>query len=158
MSLLTPSLLCIAGHQDRITLCQRVRQGACQVVSCRSGQLTCGVDSRYLSGTASYRLMPDIELTQEVTGEKARRLQACFAKGVIALEPTADGDVRAKVANPRLCTMSREVFRHPDLVDLVRVQRIRDHFICKLVTIYLNSPRHYSFCRIYWQSACRCFS
>lgn len=34
------------------------------------------------------------------------------------------------MVNPRLETMSREVFRHPDLAPLVELNRIRDHFIC----------------------------
>lgn len=33
--------------------------------------------------TASYRLLPDIQLTKRVTGEHAHRLQKCFNKGVI---------------------------------------------------------------------------
>jgi hypothetical protein len=44
------------------------------------------------------------------------------------------------VANPRLETMSREVFRHPDLAPLVELNRIRDHFICMC-------PRRVDACR-----------
>eukprot|EP00050_Salpingoeca_kvevrii_P010926 m.11467 g.11467 ORF g.11467 m.11467 type:complete len:372 (-) comp3158_c0_seq1:2372-3487(-) len=80
-------------------------------------------------GTASYRIMPEIVLKEEIRGDLARELQGCFAEGVIALDDTPDGDVVARVANPRLCTMSREVLRHPALADKVELNRIRDHFI-----------------------------
>ncbi len=46
--------------------------------------------------------------------------------------PVAGGK-RAVVRNPRRDTCSREVLRHDDLKDLVRLNRVRDHFICKLV-------------------------
>lgn len=35
--------------------------------------------------TASYRLLPEIRLTERVTGERAHRLQKCFSKGVIEI-------------------------------------------------------------------------
>lgn len=37
----------------------------------------------------------------------------------------------ARVANARLDTFSREVFRHEGLKNLVRLARVRNHFICK---------------------------
>jgi DNA-directed RNA polymerase I and III subunit RPAC1 len=33
--------------------------------------------------TASYRLLPAIELKEEVRGEKARRLRDCFTAGMV---------------------------------------------------------------------------
>jgi DNA-directed RNA polymerase I and III subunit RPAC1 len=51
--------------------------------------------------------------------------------GVIELEKNKDGEDVAKVVNPRLDTMSREVFRHDDLRDLVRLERERNHFLCE---------------------------
>lgn len=47
------------------------------------------------------------------------------------MQENDDGQVEAYVANPRLDTMSREVYRHSELKDQVELQRIRDHFICK---------------------------
>ena len=41
------------------------------------------------------------------------------------------GKRRAKVANPRLDSCSREVLRHEDLKECVRLSRVRDHFICE---------------------------
>jgi len=37
----------------------------------------------------------------------------------------------ARVANPRLDTFSREVFRNEKLKKVVRLARVRDHFICE---------------------------
>ncbi|KAF7663560.1 hypothetical protein LDENG_00207400, partial [Lucifuga dentata] len=78
--------------------------------------------------TASYRLLPDITLLEPVLGEKAERLQRCFSQGVIDLE-NVDGTKVAKVVNSRLDTCSREVLRHDDLKNAVKLGRVRDHFI-----------------------------
>ncbi|XP_066282572.1 DNA-directed RNA polymerases I and III subunit RPAC1-like isoform X2 [Branchiostoma lanceolatum] len=78
--------------------------------------------------TASYRLLPEIVLTEEVKGERADRLVRCFSPGV--MEVTEENGVRrARVVNSRLDTCSREVFRHPDLKDCVKLNKLRDHFI-----------------------------
>lgn len=37
--------------------------------------------------TASYRLMPEITLTQRVTGSKAHRLKDCFSEGISFADP-----------------------------------------------------------------------
>lgn len=37
----------------------------------------------------------------------------------------------AKVVNSRLDTCSREVLRHADLKNVVKLGRVRDHFICE---------------------------
>lgn len=81
--------------------------------------------------TASYRLLPEITLTKPVRGEKAKKLAKCFSKGVVKVVKGEDGESYAKVVNPRRDTCSREVFRHEDLKDCVRLSRVRDHFICE---------------------------
>ncbi|CAH1792168.1 unnamed protein product, partial [Owenia fusiformis] len=78
--------------------------------------------------TASYRLLPDIELKGPVQGKLATKLQSCFPKGVIEIDDI-NGVSQARVANTRLDTCSREVLRHEDLKDLVKLSRFRDHFI-----------------------------
>ncbi|KAM4614933.1 DNA-directed RNA polymerases I and III subunit RPAC1 [Polymixia lowei] len=78
--------------------------------------------------TASYRLLPEISLLEPVEGEKAERLKRCFSRGVIDLEDI-NGKKVAKVVNSRLDTCSREVLRHDDLKNLVKIGRVRDHFI-----------------------------
>nr|XP_015830344.2 DNA-directed RNA polymerases I and III subunit RPAC1 isoform X1 [Nothobranchius furzeri] len=78
--------------------------------------------------TASYRLLPEITLLEVVEGEKAELLKHCFSRGVIDLEDVRGKKV-AKVVNSRLDTCSREVLRHVDLKNLVKLGRVRDHFI-----------------------------
>jgi len=55
-----------------------------------------------------------------------------LSTGVVDVVENDRGEPEAHVVNPRLDTMSREVYRHDDLKDLVELQRIRNHFICKL--------------------------
>lgn len=78
--------------------------------------------------TASYRLMPEIVLTEPILGERAERLKQCFSPGVIEIE-NKNGVPEAVVANPRRDTCSREVFSHDDLKECIKLNRIRDHFI-----------------------------
>lgn len=47
----------------------------------------------------------------------------------------------AKVVNSRMDTCSREVLRHDDLKSLVKLGRVRDHFICtylKTESLYIS--------------------
>lgn len=80
--------------------------------------------------TASYRLMPEIILHKTISGEQAKRLQACFSPGVISINEKGV----AQVANARLDTVSREVLRHEEFTELVTLQRVRDHFIFSVET------------------------
>ncbi|XP_041354186.1 DNA-directed RNA polymerases I and III subunit RPAC1-like [Gigantopelta aegis] len=89
--------------------------------------------------TASYRLLPEIILTRPVEGEKAERLQKCFSPGVIELD-NIDGVLRARVANPRRDTCSREVFRHSDLKNCVKLNRVRNHFIFSVESTGILPP------------------
>lgn len=77
--------------------------------------------------TASYRLLPDIVLTREVSGGEAILLQTCFSPGVIGI----DTEGRAFVQEARYDTCSRNVYRYDEIKDSVILSRIRDHFICK---------------------------
>lgn len=79
--------------------------------------------------TASYRLMPEINIREDITGEAALRLQESFSDGVITLE---SGSGKAKVANSRIDSGSRNVFRYADLKDKVTYNLIKDHFIFKI--------------------------
>ncbi|XP_076598566.1 DNA-directed RNA polymerases I and III subunit RPAC1 isoform X1 [Chaetodon auriga] len=78
--------------------------------------------------TASYRLLPEITLLEPVEGEKAERLKHCFSRGVMDLQDV-NGKKVAKVVNSRLDTCSREVLRHDDLKNVVKLGRLREHFI-----------------------------
>jgi len=82
----------------------------------------------FLIATASYRLLPEIKLIQSVEGKLAERLKNCFPKGVIKIDDV-NGVKRARVANARRDTCSREVFRDEELKNIVKLSRVRDHFI-----------------------------
>ncbi|KAL4641143.1 DNA-directed RNA polymerases I and III subunit RPAC1-like [Arapaima gigas] len=89
--------------------------------------------------TASYRLLPDITLLRPVKGEMAERLKRCFSPGVIELE-NVGGTPVAKVVNSRLDTCSREVLRHEDLKNVVKLGRVRDHFIFSVESTGILPP------------------
>ena len=84
--------------------------------------------------TATYRLMPSIELKRPVTGELAERLQECFPKGVIGIRKVK-GIAVAFVEDVRKDTSTREVLRHKDLKDLVELSQITNHYIFTVESI-----------------------
>ncbi|KAF2682547.1 hypothetical protein K458DRAFT_307303 [Lentithecium fluviatile CBS 122367] len=95
--------------------------------------------------TASYRLMPAIDILKPITGADAKKFARCFPKGVIKLEKVSpedaqkdpelqgkEGEAKAVVHDPMRDTVSRECLRHAEFKDKVRLGRIRDHFIFKI--------------------------
>ncbi|XP_078255082.1 DNA-directed RNA polymerases I and III subunit RPAC1 isoform X3 [Rhinoraja longicauda] len=89
--------------------------------------------------TASYRLLPEITLLGPVEGELADKLKQCFSPGVIEVE-MVNGRKFATVVNSRLDTCSREIFRHDDLKNLVRLGRVRDHYIFSVESTGILPP------------------
>lgn len=80
--------------------------------------------------TASYRLLPEIVLAQEIKNEKAEQLVAMCPMNVFDIEDLGKGQKRAKVARPRDCTMCRECIRHPGWKDdKVKLRRVKNHYI-----------------------------
>lgn len=87
--------------------------------------------------TASYRLLPQINITQPIMGADAKKFARCFPKGVIGYEPCdSDGEadpkgreIKAVVKDPMKDTVSRECLRHDEFKNKVKLGRIRDHFI-----------------------------
>lgn len=93
--------------------------------------------------TASYRLLPSIEVTKPILGEDAKKFARCFPKGVIGLEDVSTedteregngyeghlGEKKAVVINPFKDTVSRECLRHEEFEGKVKLGRVRDHFI-----------------------------
>jgi len=75
--------------------------------------------------TASYRLLPQIELMKSITGEQASRLQKCFSPGVIGI----DSKGAAYVIDPRLDMISRNYLIYDDLKDVVRISFVKDHYM-----------------------------
>lgn len=93
--------------------------------------------------TASYRLLPTINIIRPIIGKDAVKFQKCFPKGVIGLETITKkeatikgsgyeghaGEEKAVVLDAMKDTVSRECLRHDELKDKVKLGRIRDHFI-----------------------------
>ncbi|KAG7813124.1 hypothetical protein KL921_000670 [Ogataea angusta] len=75
--------------------------------------------------TASYRLLPTIDILEPITGDDAIKFQKCFPSGVIGI----DSNGAAYVADARKDTVSREVLRHKEFNGKVKLGRKRDHFI-----------------------------
>jgi len=92
--------------------------------------------------TASYRLLPSINIISPIVGADARKFARCFPKGVIGLEPASraeieqaggkEGDSKAVVLDPMKDTVSRECLRHAEFKDKVKLGRVRDHFIFRV--------------------------
>ncbi|BGP19928.1 hypothetical protein JCM10213_002286 [Rhodosporidiobolus nylandii] len=85
--------------------------------------------------TASYRLLPSIQLLSDIPSQLHAKFQACFPPGVINI---ADG--RVVVADARKDTVSREVLRHPEFEEKVKLGRVRDHFIFNLESAGQYAP------------------
>ena len=93
--------------------------------------------------TASYRLLPDIQLIKPVRGEMADRLKNCFSIGVIEVIEQKPGDPEsreARVKNPRYDSCSRNVFQHEDLKGCVRLSRVRNHIIFTVESVGTLPP------------------
>ena len=83
--------------------------------------------------TASYRLLPEIIIKEDILGEDADKFASCFPKGTIKV--IEKNNIRkAIVDNPRKCTMSRECLRHPEFENKVELNRVRDFFLCNILS------------------------
>ncbi|KAF2675268.1 putative DNA-directed RNA polymerase I and III subunit Rpc40 [Microthyrium microscopicum] len=96
--------------------------------------------------TASYRLMPKIDIIKPIIGADASKFARCFPEGVISLKPVTEeqaedenspyagheGEKYAVVADAMKDPVTRECLRHPEFTDKVRLGRIQDHFIFKI--------------------------
>lgn len=78
--------------------------------------------------TASYRLLPTINILEPITGPAAKRFASCFPEGVISVEDGPQGE-QAVVNDTFKDTVTREVLRHEEFKDKVKLGRQRDHFI-----------------------------
>jgi DNA-directed RNA polymerase I and III subunit RPAC1 len=93
--------------------------------------------------TASYRLLPVIDIVKPILGADARKFARCFPKGVIGLEKVTseeagqegsgyesmEGETKAVVKDPMRDTVSRECLRHEEFKGKVKLGRRKDHFI-----------------------------
>ncbi|EEQ32996.1 DNA-directed RNA polymerase core subunit rpc40 [Microsporum canis] len=93
--------------------------------------------------TASYRLLPDIQILRPILGKDAIKFAGCFPRGVIGIEHVTaaesaqpgsgyegkEGEKKAVVVDPFKDTVSRECLRHDEFKGKVKLGRVRDHFI-----------------------------
>lgn len=86
--------------------------------------------------TASYRLMPLIEILEPITGADAVKFKNCFSPGVIGINSAGE----AYVKDARRDTVSREVLRHEEFKGKVRLGRVRDHFIYNIESTGAMQP------------------
>lgn len=91
--------------------------------------------------TASYRLLPTIDITQPISGEDAKKFQKCFSTGVIGIDEKGE----AYVKDARRDTVSREVLRHDEFKGKVKLGRKRDHFIFNVESTGAMSPEEIFF-------------
>lgn len=110
--------------------------------------------------TATYRLLPAIDILRPIgqTGDRARdaqlqaKFKACFPEGVIGTRPAAaasssssgnggSGQEEVYVADARKDTVSREVLRHPEFKDAVKLGRVRDHFLFDIESTGIIPPQ-----------------
>jgi DNA-directed RNA polymerase I and III subunit RPAC1 len=95
--------------------------------------------------TASYRLLPTIDILRPIIGEDAKKFARCFPPGVINLGKVVsedarkyeevkgkEGETKAVVGDTILDTVSRECLRHPEFKDKVKLGRVRDHFVFRV--------------------------
>jgi DNA-directed RNA polymerases I and III subunit RPAC1 len=93
--------------------------------------------------TATYRLLPKIDIIKPIVGVDAQMFQKCFPEGVIGVERVTakeagtegsgyeghEGKERAVVRDAFADTVSRECLRHEEFKDKVKLGRVQDHFI-----------------------------
>jgi DNA-directed RNA polymerase I and III subunit RPAC1 len=94
--------------------------------------------------TASYRLLPTIDILSPIPDKDITKFQDCFPEGVVEIKKITKGDAekqgglyegmapgknKAVIVAPEKDTVSREVLRHKEFEGKVKLGRRRDHFI-----------------------------
>jgi DNA-directed RNA polymerase I and III subunit RPAC1 len=96
--------------------------------------------------TASYRLMPHIEILKPIYDELAEELVNWYEPGVFTLvsvdkaEKKMGYKQKAVVSNPYACTMSRNYMRNEVLKESIRMSRIPNHFIFNVESVGMMEP------------------
>ncbi|KAF7145311.1 hypothetical protein RHSIM_Rhsim04G0011300 [Rhododendron simsii] len=90
--------------------------------------------------TAWYRMLPEVELLQELEGEMAEKLVKKCPVNVFDIEDLGNGKKRATVARPRACTLCRECIREEGWDKYVALHRVKDHFIFTIESTGALSP------------------
>ncbi|GBG91118.1 hypothetical protein CBR_g51921 [Chara braunii] len=80
--------------------------------------------------TATYRMLPEVVLKEEIKGEMAEELvKKCPAKVFDIEDLPVKGEKRACVARPRDCTLCRECIREDGWGERIQLHRVKHHFI-----------------------------
>lgn len=101
--------------------------------------------------TASYRLLPHIDILKPIYDELAEELVNWYEPGVFKCVPVNGDDddgnndgqkhrVKAVVSNPYACTMSRNFMRNPVLKESIKMSRIPNHFIFSVESVGMMEP------------------
>ncbi|KAK2547672.1 DNA-directed RNA polymerases I and III subunit RPAC1 [Acropora cervicornis] len=150
------------GNQARKYDLQDIRPVECNILiaKLRPGQeIDLKMDAVKGIGKDHAKFSPvEITIIKPCEDKLADKLVECFSDGVIKVTEDENGVRKAVVANPRRDTCSREVFRHEDLKDRVKMSRIRDHFIfsvestgalhpdvlvCEAIKVLIGKCRHF---------------
>ncbi|PWN45635.1 RBP11-like subunits of RNA polymerase [Ceraceosorus guamensis] len=127
-------------HQDIILLKMRPGQEVNCELHCKKGRGK--VHAKWSPvATASYRLLPHIDIVQPIPLQHAKKFVECFPQGVIGVrksKSTAEEEVYVK--DPRRDTVSREVLRHAEFSDKVKLGRVRDHFLFDIESTGIYPP------------------
>jgi DNA-directed RNA polymerase I and III subunit RPAC1 len=120
-------------HEDILIAKLRPGQSIALEAHCRKGV---GKDHAKFSpvATASYRLMPKVELMEKVEGADAKRLVEECQMGLFDIEDIS-GIPTAVVKDQRACTMCRNCIREPGWNEKIRLGRESDHFIFSVESV-----------------------
>lgn len=91
--------------------------------------------------TASYRLLPVIDILKPIEGKDVEKFKKCFPSGVIGINENGE----AYVKDSRKDTVSRECLRHEEFDGKVKLGRKRDHFIFNVESTGAMSPEEIFF-------------
>ncbi|EEY66588.1 DNA-directed RNA polymerases I and III 40 kDa polypeptide [Phytophthora infestans T30-4] len=125
-------------HEDILMAKLRPGQSIALEAHCRKGV---GKDHAKFSpvATASYRLMPKVELMEKVEGTDAKRLVEECHIGLFDIEDIG-GVPTAVVKDQRACTMCRNCIREPSWNEKIRLGRQSDHFIFSVESVGMIKP------------------
>mmetsp|Transcript_469 Transcript_469/g.932 ORF Transcript_469/g.932 Transcript_469/m.932 type:complete len:441 (-) Transcript_469:38-1360(-) len=132
-------------HDD--ILLAKLRPGQNMTLECHAFRGNGGNHAKFSPVcTASYRLMPKVEILKDIYDEAAEDLVHLYEPGVFALIPTTASDppgtrVKAKVVNPYACTMSRNFMRNEVLAESIRITRISDHILFSIESVGQYPPQ-----------------